>query len=107
MTEMEFTDTLYTSEEGGTVVSKIGGRFCAATAGVNLGGRGGTKSKAGFHGTGGRNDVSHRSVVLMVVGGNTSWERMYGSVIMVARRADFYLWRRDSTISIILILTPR
>ena len=45
MTEMEFTDTVYTSEEGGTVVSKIGGRFCTATGGMTLGGRGVTKSK--------------------------------------------------------------
>ena len=44
--------------------------------GSELGEIGGTKSKAGFHGIGGRNDVAHRSVGSMVVGGNTSWERM-------------------------------
>ena len=54
-------------------MSKIGGSFCAATVGVTLGGRGGTKSNGGFQGIGGRNDVTHRSVGLMVVRGNTSW----------------------------------
>ena len=56
---------------------------------------------------GGRNDVVHRSVGLMVVGGNTSWERMYGSEIMTVRRAGFCCWRRESIFSILLILTPR
>ena len=65
-------------EESGTLASKIGGRVCTATWGVTLGGRGGTKSKEGFHGMNGRNDVAHRSVRLMMVGGNTSWERMSG-----------------------------
>ena len=59
-------------EEGGTLASKIGESFCAVTGGVTFVGRGGTKSKSGFHGMGGRNNVEHRSVGLMVVGGNTS-----------------------------------
>ena len=42
---------------------------------------------------GGRNYVSHRSVGLMAVGGNTSWERMSGSAIMAVRRAGFCCWR--------------
>ena len=42
MVEREFTDIVDTAEEGGTVVSKIGGRFCSATGEVTLGGRGGT-----------------------------------------------------------------
>ena len=46
-------------------------------------------SKVGFHGMGGRNDVSHRSVGLMVFEVNISLERMYRSVIMAARRAGF------------------
>ena len=106
MVEKDFTETVDNAEEVGTVVSKIGGRFCAATGGVTLGGRRGTKSKLGFHGMGGRNDVAHMSVGLMVVEGNTSWERMYGSARMLIRRAGFYLWRRESAISILLILTP-
>ena len=107
MVEREFTETFDTTEEGGTVVSKIGGRFCAATAGVTLVGKVGTKSKAGFHRMGGRNDVAHRSVRLMVVVGNTSWERIYGSEIMAVRRAGFCCCRKESAISILLILTPR
>ena len=62
-------------------MSKIGGRFCAVTGGVTLVGRVGTKSKEGFHGMSGYNDVSHRSVRSMVVGGNISWKRMSGSAI--------------------------
>ena len=54
-------------------MSKIGGRFCATNGGVELGGRVGTNSKAGFHGMGGRKDIIHRSVRLVVVGRNTSW----------------------------------
>ena len=42
MVEREFTEIVDTAEEVGTIVSKIGGRFCAATAVVTLGGRGGT-----------------------------------------------------------------
>ena len=89
MVERAFTKRFDTAEEGGTVVSKIGGRFYAATGGVTLGGREGTKSKASFHGMSGRSVVSHRSIRLMAVGGNTSWERMSGSAIMAARRAGF------------------
>ena len=39
MVEREFTETGDTVEEGGILVSKIGGRFCAATGEVTLGGR--------------------------------------------------------------------
>ena len=52
------------------------------------------------------NDVVHRSVGSMVAGGNTSWERMYGSSMMSVMRAGFCRWRRDSEISILHILTP-
>ena len=55
---------------------------------------------------GGRNDVAHRSVGSLVVGRNTSWESMSGSAIMTVRRAGFCLWRRNSAISILLVLTP-
>ena len=105
--ERDFTETVDTAEEGGTVVSKIGGRFCAVTGGVTLGGRGGTKSKVGFHVMGGRNNTVHSFVGLMVLGGNTSWERMSGSEIMAVRRVGFCFWRRESTISSMLILSPR
>ena len=107
MVDREFKETFESVEDGGTVVSKIGGRFCAATGGVTLGGRVGRKSKTGFHGMGRRNDVAHRSVGLMVVGGNTSWERMSGSAIIAVRRAGFCCWRRESVISILLILMLR
>ena len=70
--EIYFIETVNNAEEGGTVMSKIGGRFCDVTGGVNLGGRGGKKSKAGIHGMGGSNDFAHRSVRSMVVGGNNS-----------------------------------
>ena len=107
MVEREFTETVYTAGEGGTVVIKIGGSFFTATGGVTLGGIGSKKSKAGFHGMGGRNDVAHRSVRSMLVEGNTSWERMSGSAIMAVRRSGLCFWRRESAISILLILTPR
>ena len=68
---------------------------------MKLGGRGGTKSIAGFNGTGGRNNI------VMVVGGITSWERMSGSAILAVRRAGFCCWRRKSESIILLILTPR
>ena len=71
MVERDFMETVNTAVEGGTVVSKIGGNFCVNTGRVTLGGRGGTKSKLGFHGMGGCNDVVHISVGLMGVGGNT------------------------------------
>ena len=70
MVEREFIEKVDIAEEGSTIVSKIGERFCAATGRVSLRGRGGTKSKSGFHGMGGCNDVAHRSVGSMVVGGN-------------------------------------
>ena len=52
------------------------------------------KSDAGFHGIGGIKYVVHRSVGLMVVGLNTSWERMSGSAIMAVSRAGFCLCMR-------------
>ena len=47
MVEREFAETGHTVEEGGTVESEIGGRFCVTTGGVTLGVRVGTKSKGG------------------------------------------------------------
>ena len=88
-------------------MSKIGGRFCAATGKMTLGGRIEMKSKAGFHGIGGRNYVAHRSIGSIVVGGNTSWKRMSGSAIITERRAGFCCWRIESVISVLLTLTPR
>ena len=105
--ERQFTETVNNAEESGTIASKIGGRFCAANGGVNLGGRGGKKSKTRFQIMGGRNDVSHRSVGLMVVGGNSSGKIMSVSEIMARRRAGLCLCMRESTINILLILTPR
>ena len=107
MVEREFTKTFNTMEDGGTIVSKVGGGFAPLLGGVNLGGRGGTKSKTRFQIMGGRNDVSHRSVGLMVVGGNSSGKRMSVSEIMARRRAGLCLCMRESTINILLILTPR
>ena len=107
MVDREFTETVDNVEEGCNIVSEIGGMFCTATAGLTLGGIGGTKSKAGFHGMGERNDVAHRSVGLMVVGGNTSWERMSRLAILAVRRAVFCSWRRESGIIILLVLMPR
>ena len=89
MVERNLTETVNTAEEGGTIVSKIGGRFCVSIGGVTLGGRGRTKSKSGFHVMVGRNVFVHRSSGLMVVGGNTSWERMSRSAIIAVRRSDF------------------
>ena len=43
MAERNFTETVDTAEEGVTIVSKIGGRFCAANGGVTLVERGGNK----------------------------------------------------------------
>ena len=43
MVEREFAETVDTAEECGTVVSKVGGRFCIATVVLTLGGRVGTK----------------------------------------------------------------
>ena len=44
----------------------------------------------------GRNDVAQSSVGLMVVEGNTSWERMFGSAIMAVMSSSFYRWRKES-----------
>ena len=56
---------------------------------------------------GGCNDVLHRSIGLMMEGGNTSWDSMSGSEMMAMMRYGFYLWRRESEIIIMQILTPR
>ena len=56
---------------------------------------------------GGRNDIEHRSIGLVVVGGNTSWERMSISAIMAVSRAGLCSWRREYAISILLILISR
>ena len=66
MFEKEFTETVDTTKEGGTVVSKLGGSFCAATRGVILGGRGGIKSKGGIHRRGGLNKIIQMSIGSMV-----------------------------------------
>ena len=87
--EREFFKTANTAEEVGTVVSKIGGRFCATNEVVTLGGRGWNKSKVGFHGMGGHSSVARRSVGLMVVGVNTSMEIIFGWAIMAVRRDNF------------------
>ena len=88
-------------------MSKLDGRFCAVTGGVNFVGRGGMKSKTGFHRVDEHNDVAHRYVGSMAVGGNNSWERTYGSAIMEVMTSGFYFWRRESVIRILLILTSR
>ena len=76
--EREFTETVHTAEESVTVVSKAGEQFCVTTGEVTLLGREGTKSKGGIHRRGGLNNVIQSSVILIVEGGNTSWEWMYG-----------------------------
>ena len=106
MAEREFAETVDTAEEGVTFVSKVGGRVCAAAGVVTLGGRGGMKSRGGFHGSGGLNDVVHRSVGSMVVGVNVYWERMSGSEMTAAIRDVFCCWRREFAIRIIYFLTP-
>ena len=47
MVNRHFVEAVNTTEEGGTVVSKVGGRYCVSNGGVTLGGRGGKKSKGG------------------------------------------------------------
>ena len=61
---------------------------------MTLVGRGGTKSKWGFHRRGGLNDVVHRYLVLMDAGRNDSWERMYGLEMTADMRAGFCCWGR-------------
>ena len=107
MAEREFSGTVYTTEEGGIVVIKLGGRLFVAAGGVNLVGIGVMNSKGGVHIRGEINDVAQRSVVSMVAGGNISWERMSGSEMMATIKASFCCWRRYSTISILKILTLR
>ena len=67
----------------------------------------GRSKRGGVNIMGGRNYMVNRSVRSMVAGGNTSWDRMYGSAIMAVMRAGFCLWRRESAIRILQILTPR
>ena len=49
MAEREFSGTVYTTEEGGIVVIKLGGRLFVAAGGVNLVGIGVMNSKGGVH----------------------------------------------------------
>ena len=72
MEEINFTETVDTAEDGGTIVSKLGGRLCVATVGLTLLGIVGKKSKLVVHGRGGINDVVKRSVGLVVAGVNIS-----------------------------------
>ena len=72
MVERDSTETVDTLKEGGTVVSKIGGIFCDANGEVTIEGREGKKSKSGFRVICVLNNVAHRSVGSIVVGGNTS-----------------------------------
>ena len=67
----------------------------------------GLSQMGGVHGMGAHKNVLHRSIGLMVAGGNTSWERMYGSVIITAMRKCLCFCRRYSTISMLNILVPR
>ena len=55
MADIEFMETVDTAEEGGTVVSKVSGRFYIATWGVILRGRGGTNLERGVQIRGGIN----------------------------------------------------
>ena len=72
MVDRYFVETVNTTEEGGTVESKVDGRFYVATGGVTLGGGGGKKSKVGVHRMGEINYVVQRSVILIVAGVNNS-----------------------------------
>ena len=107
MAEGEFMETVDTVEEGDTVASKLDARLCVATGIVTLGLIGGTKSKGGFRGRGGINNVVHRSVGSMVAGGNTYWESMSRSDMKAVTRAGFCCWRRDSAIRMMQILMQR
>ena len=73
MVDIEFMETGDTAKEGGTVVSKVSGRFYIATGGVTLRGRGVTNLERVVKIRGGLNDMIQRSIRFMVVGGNISW----------------------------------
>ena len=107
MVERDFTEIVHTVEEGGTIVSKVGGRFFVAARGVTLGGRVLMNSKGRVHRRGGINNVLHRSIGLLMAGRNTSWERISGSEMMAAIRAGLYFWRRYFVIIILQILILR
>ena len=107
MLEREFTETVDTVEEGGTIVSKVCVRFCVANGEAILKGIGGTKSRWGVQGKGGINDLVQRSVGLMAAGGNISWERIFGLEMTAAKRDGLCFLRRESAISILQILTTR
>ena len=101
MVDRELTEIVDTAEEGCTVVSKLCGRLCITTGGVTLWERGGTDSKGGVHGRGGFNDFLQRSIGLVVLGGNISWERVSGLAMTAVMRAGFCICRRESAISIL------
>ena len=62
MVDRYFAEIVDTKYEGGTVVSKVGGRFCDANGRVALGGIVRKKSKGGVHRRVGINNVVHRYV---------------------------------------------
>ena len=99
-------ETVDATEEGGTIVSKVGGRLGVVTGVVALGGIVETKSNRGVHRRGGIINVAHESVGSMVAGGNISWDRMSGLAIREAMRDGFCCWREESAIIIMQILAP-
>ena len=101
MVDRYFVETLDTKYEGGTVVSKVGGRYCVSNGGVTLGGRGGKKSKGGVQRRVGINNVVQRSFGLMVAGVNTSWEMISGSEMKAGIRAGLCHWRKEFVRSIL------
>ena len=105
--DIEFMETADNEEEGGTIVSKLGGKLCVPTGGVTLGGRGGNNSKGGVLGRGEIKNLVKRSVGLMVVGENSSQESMSGLSMKAAMRCGLCHCNRDSAISIMKILTSR
>ena len=58
----------------------------------------------GFHVMGGFKNVVYRFIILMVAGGNTSWDRMYVSSMMAVVRGGVCCFRSYSVISILQIL---
>ena len=62
MADIDFMETVDTAEEGGTIMSKVSGRFYIAIWGVTLRGRGGTNLERGVQIRGGLNDVIQRSI---------------------------------------------
>ena len=105
--ERNFAKTVDTTEEGGTVVSKVCGRLCVATGGVTLVGRGGKNPKGGVQVKGGTNKAAQRSIRLMVTGRNISWDRIPRLEMTAETRDGFCCWRRESEIRILKILIPR